>query len=203
MAEYRIKAVIKSEAIFGSGKSKGQIHEDCLYDNDGFIYYNGKTLKGVLRKTAKLISNHYKKQKERIEGLFGAEYDNERKEGKLRFSNLTVSNGMKYKLKEELEATPTEVLLSMTYIRNFIRVENNGVAQDGALRNIRTIREKMVLFCDLGDLDISIEEEKLLALIVQNTRYLGMNVSKGRGEVEMTLLKDNEELKIKASEVIN
>ncbi len=203
MAKYKIKVVIKSEAIFGSGKSKGQIHEDCLYDKDGFIYYNGKTLKGMLRKTAELISNHCKNQKDRIEGLFGAEYDNEHKEGKLRFSNLTVSDGMKYKLTEELKATPSEVLSSMTHIRNFIKIEGNGVAKDGALRNIRTIREKMVLFCELGDLYINTDEEKLLALIVQNTRYLGMNVSKGRGEVEMTLLKNEEPLKVKASEVIN
>ncbi len=208
MAEYKIKVIIKSEAIFGSGKSKGQIHEDCLYDKDGFIYYSGKTLKGMLRKTAKLITDNCKELKGSIEGLFGTDYDDSKKclesrsEGKLRFSNLTVSEGIRNNLKANLNPTSLEVLSAMTHIRNFIKIGKNGVTEKGALRNIRTIRENMVLFSELGKLDLE-REEKLLALIVKNTRHLGMNVSKGRGEVKMTLLKDNREVEVRSGEVIS
>lgn len=212
MAEYKIKAVIKSDAIFGSGKSKGQIHEDCQYDEDGFVYYGGKTLKGMLRKTGKMIIDNYlkidnengKKLEETLIKLFGSEYVKDRAEGILRFEDLKVSEELRNKVKSKSNAQPDEVLNAMTDINSFIKIDSTkGVTEEKTLRNIRTIKKEMVFYSKLGEINLSDDEEKLLDLIVKNTNYLGMNISKGRGEVELKLYK-NEEItkKVNAEEVI-
>jgi len=211
MSRYKIKALIKSGAIFGSGKSKGQIHEDSQYDEDGFIYYNGKTFKGMLRKSGEFIVDSYKsieelKGKELEESfikLFGSRFGEGRKEGILRFSNLEVSDEVKSHFKN---LPSDEVLELMTEVNSFIRIGENGVTEESSLRSIRVVKKDMVFWCELGELSISTEEEKLLALIVKNTRALGMNLSKGRGEVEMNLVKlidgKNKLIKVDARDVI-
>lgn len=213
MVEYKIKAIIKSDAIFGSGKSKGQIHEDCQYDKDGFVYYGGKTLKGMLRKTGKMIIDNYKeidnKKGEELEEnlikLFGSEYVKDREEGILRFEDLKVSENLRNKLKAELNAKPYEVLDSMTDINSFIKIDSKkSVTEKNSLRNVRTIKKEMIFYSNLGEIALSPEQEKLLALVVKNTKYLGMNVSKGRGEVELKLYKNEEiTINVKTQEVIN
>lgn len=204
MANYRIKAIIESETIFGSGKSRGQINEDCQYDEDGFIFYNAKALKGVLRSTGELIINSCKEKEleEKFYKLFGATYFEDvknRNNGELRFSNLQISDEMKKALKDL--GNKHEILQAMTNIRQFIRIDKNGVTKENSLRNIRTIKEKMVFYSELGEHELT-NEEKFLALIVKSTKYLGMNISKGRGKVKLSLLKDNIEVKTSAREVI-
>lgn len=214
MSNYKIKAVIKSEAIFGSGKSKGQINEDSKYDEDGFVYYSGKTLKGMIKKTSNLIIDNCKEFEnfDELKGiydkLFGKENskigkENSENSGKIHFSNLEISKEMKNKLLNEFKLTSSEILSAMTNIRNFIKIDNEkGVTAEGSLRNIRTIKENMVFFSDLGELNLEDKEKKFLALVVRNTKNLGMNISKGRGEVKLTLLEDGEELEVTAKEVI-
>lgn len=207
ISNYKIKAVIKSEAIFGSGKSKGQINEDSKYDEDGFVYYSGKTLKGMIKKTSNLIIDNCKafenfdELKKIYDELFGKE--NSKISEQMHFSNLEISKEMKNKLLNEFKLTSSEILSAMTNIRNFIKIDNEkGVTAEGSLRNIRTIKENMVFFSDLGELNLEDKEKKFLALVVRNTKNLGMNISKGRGEVKLALLEDDEEFKVTAKEVI-
>lgn len=62
MEKYQLIVKIDSEAIFNSGESDGNIVQmKVLTDEQGFVYYHSKTLKGQLKDQAIWIYKEYKK----------------------------------------------------------------------------------------------------------------------------------------------
>ena len=210
MSKYKLVMIIKSEAILGSGISNVFIHEDCSYDENGFVYYHAKTLKGIFHKTAEKIGI------KNIDVLFGAEGNNEdkgiaenqkenkksnitqqeknitQKNGKLIFSNLEVPKEIVQIVNENSKLNTNEVLNLQTNIRQFIKINKNGTTEDGSLRNIRTIKDGMILLGEVyAEKILNEEEEKEFLFVLKATRNIGTMRNRGRGEVEFKLFKDN------------
>jgi len=193
--KYKIKVTLKSETIFGSGNSLGSlVNEEVLHDEDGFPYYNAKTLKGKIRREAENIWKNIgtKRLEESYINLFGSEFNvgDQHKNGGVKFSDLTlkenVKNNLKF-LKNEKIINKNEILNSMTNIRQFIKIEND-TAVDGALRSMRTVKENLEFESEIEcDFEKGSLEEALLFCSIGNLKYLGMNNAKGRGLVECEL----------------
>ena len=186
MEIYKLVLVIKSEAILGSGMSNVYVHEDCLYDERGFIYYHSKTLKGILHNSAEKLGISEKHRK-----LF---FGNESIEGKLIFSNLEIPKEIKEIVRNE-SLSETDTLNLQTNIRQFIKIGNNGTTENGSLRNIRTVKDRMVLIGEIKSQDeLTIEQEKDLLFILKAVRNIGMMKNRGRGEVEFKIYHESENL---------
>lgn len=208
--KYKIEVILKSETIFGSGNSLGSIiNEEVLHDDEGFPYYNAKTLKGKIRKEAENIYVNIGGARlgKAFINIFGSEFNkgNQHIDGKVKFSNLGLSNEIKNNLKflmNERIITKNEVLNSLTNIRQFIKIENNN-AVDGALRSIRTIKPELKFVSEIEcDFENGSLEEALLYCSLGNLKYLGMNNSKGRGEVECKLIREGINLENCIKEVL-
>ncbi len=204
MVTYELALIIKSEAIFGSGISNVYIHEDCQYDENGFIYYHSKTLKGLLHRTGK---NLFGDDNKIVKSLFGSEADeeieekkekkfkenstekeeSERKinEGKLIFSNLELPNEIKEIVKKE-QLSIGEILKIQTNIRKFIKIGASGVNEN--LRTVRTVKDGIVLTGQIKiKMGLTEKEKRDLLFILKATRNIGLMKNRGRGEVEFKI----------------
>ena len=186
MKIYKLVLVIKSEAILGSGISNVYIHEDCLYDERGFVYYHSKTLKGVLHNIAEKLGIS-----EENRNLF---FGNEKREGSLIFSNLEIPAEIKKIVKDE-KLLESDILNLQTNIRQFIKIGESGVTESGSLRNIRTIKDGIVLIGEIkSEKELTAEQERDLLFILKAVRNIGMMKNRGRGEVEFKIYNGSKNL---------
>ena len=186
MKIYKLVLVIKSEAILGSGISNVYIHEDCLYDERGFVYYHSKTLKGMLHNIAEKLGI-----REENRNLF---FGNEKREGSLIFSNLEIPAEIKKIVKDE-KLLESDILNLQTNIRQFIKIGESGVAESGSLRNIRTVKDGIVLIGEIkSEKELTVEQERDLLFILKAVRNIGMMKNRGRGEVEFKIYNGSKNL---------
>lgn len=207
MEEYTLKIELLTDAIFGSGYSvPGFIDADVLHDGYGFLYINGKTLKGKLGEMASVFVNMIKEMdkhaemadrfQKKKEELFGvAEKYNH---NKLKFSDCEISKRIKEYYKyymRDSDIKPQEVLESLTYIETQTSIDyTSGVARKNSLRNYRVINRGIILYSYIHSPKKLDDEDKiLLASACSLLRHLGSNETKGKGEVKVSLwLKEKE-----------
>lgn len=190
-----IEVELLSEAIFGSGEAvPGYIDLEVLHDEYGLPYLKGKTFKGNLRKSVEGLGKILMKSeiKESIDDLFGTSYS--QNESILKFSDCSVNEEVKsyiaYGICENY-FTAQEVLASLTDIRYFTRMNENGVSQDGSLREFRVINRGLIFETIVeSSRELTQWEKGLLACGVSAVRELGVMKSRGKGEIEARLLED-------------
>ena len=204
MEEYRIEIELLSESIFGSGESESNgVDVEILKDEIGVPYFKGKTLKGKLREEAEVLKNYFSNlgfgEYETIfSKLFGKEgdYNNET----LKFSSCKISKNIHNSLSsgiKENKFTKSDVLNSLTEVRSFTRIDKNGVAKDGSLRQARVIKKGLKLYCEVTSLkDLTSKEKILLASAVAALRNLGTMESRGKGLVKCRLLNGSKDVTV-------
>lgn len=195
MGNYQVKIELLSETILGSGESvAGYIDLDVLHDELGLPFLKGKTLKGRLREEAENIVRLQSKvfNEDQVNKLFGINDSEE--ETILALSDCTVSDNVKKALKcSGLDAN--EVLNSLTDIRSFTAIDDDGIAKDGSLRQIRVINKRLKLTSKVNFRDeISNDDLTLFGLSVLSLNHIGLMCSRGKGKVKCTLIRDNEDI---------
>lgn len=207
MIRYPLEIKLLSETTFGSGESQnGRVNEDVLVNNEGLPYFLGKTFKGCLRKSIDDILKPFylaNKQEESfsniIEELFGiGDYksDKETKEqekntqsqkyGKLKFSNFYLHDDI---LKIFPKTNKDKILDVLTDIRFSIKMDENlGVARNGSLRATRVLKKGLVFvgFIECEE-KLRDDEFKILKRGILSLRNLGVNKSRGKGQVKITI----------------
>ena len=195
MGDYQIKIELLSETILGSGESvAGYIDLDVLHDDLGLPYFKGKTLKGRLREEAENIvrlQGNIFSQKQ-VEKIFGTKDggDNTR----LALSDSTVSEKIKKAIKAS-EIGAEDILDALTEVRTFTAIDDNGVARDGSLRQIRVIKRGLMLSSKVTFRnEINDDDLTLFGLSVLSLKHIGLMCSRGKGKVKCRILKENEDI---------
>lgn len=210
MNTYYIRIQLQSETIFGSGLSvPGSVDLEVLHDQNGLPYMKAKTIKGKLREEIEAIVdsikainlNQYQHYYKIVEKMFGQSFSNEEKKEKsssIYFSNCTIDPQVRLAVEQAVQQrviSSYEVLNGMTEQRYFIQVNENGVAEDGSLRQIRVIKPGFVfitpLYCSQ---DINKEALELLACGASSLRYLGSMESRGKGSVVCSLYENDTDI---------
>ena len=201
MEEYTLKIELLTNAIFGSGNSvPGFVDTDVLHDKYGFLYINGKTLKGKLGEMASLfvnmikdmdgyeeIAERFKKKKDELFGV-AEKYSHD----KLKFSDCEISrnirNYYKYYMKDS-DIEPEEILESLTHLETQTSIDYTyGIAKKNSLRNYRVINRGIVLYSYIySPKKLDDEDKVLLASACSLLRHLGSSETKGKGEVKVSL----------------
>ena len=159
--QYEIKIELLTETLFGNGSAvPGYVDSDVQTDEDGMPFLKAKTLKGLVRENAELISYNLGFGMEMVETLFGTET----KAGKVRFSDGTfpenVQKAFRYYKKNE-GITKEELRQTFTTEVSYTRLEN-GVVADHSLRTLRMLKENMNFVAQLGtETDLKEEEGAL------------------------------------------
>jgi CRISPR/Cas system CSM-associated protein Csm3 (group 7 of RAMP superfamily) len=181
MIKYKIKITLKSDMCCGTGVGDGaEIDTMTAFDDVGLPIIPAKRLKGLLREQGEFIVKYGKHKKRNVIKLFGDLND---KHGLIRVSNAVIENYDE--IRSELtsaEYPPDEVSAIFTAYRTQTCINNDGVAYDHSLRVTQTIKKGTIFFADI-DVDSNCYTE-LLTDCVKALRHIGLNKTRGFGEVE-------------------
>lgn len=197
----RIKMKLISDAIFGSGISvPGGEDISVLCDQYGFPYYKGSTFKGVFREELMRFlgwtMDSEKDIEKKLSQLLGKSgdtiYDSSHK---IVFSDFILSNAVRKQILNEIEPEVAGILDTginysemitdaLSHTRTFTKLDENGMAQEGSLRNCRCVNKNLIFYsdmiCDKEDLTLI---EDVLSMI----KWIGSMRNRGFGKVTISV----------------
>ncbi|MGN0465820.1 MAG: RAMP superfamily CRISPR-associated protein [Lachnospiraceae bacterium] len=183
--QYQIKIKLLSDGCPSSGEVyNSTVDVEIDYDSLGFPYLSAKRIKGCLRETALFLREWGMDIP--VEEIFGKEGNSK---GNLRLESAKLEDYES--MRAEIEkykgfgiGHPQNVLKYFSYIRTQTAMEN-GVAKSTSLRVLRVLKKGLVF-----EANISIDEKykEYLANICKCTRNIGLNRTRGLGEVEIFLV---------------
>ncbi len=191
----KIKMELLSDTIFGNGMSiPGGEDISVLSDENGFPYYKGGTFKGIFREELECFLEWTLKDKEKPEKikqimftLLGESGDDEIKNNrKLVFSDFQLSDCVKNAVLEEVgEGKKSIVLNSMSHLRTFTSISEDGTSEKGSLRNCRCINKGL---CFYSEIQCSSKDRKLVVDVISNIKWIGTMRNRGFGKVKITVV---------------
>jgi CRISPR-associated protein Csx10 len=159
----------------------GFVDTDVCFDDFGLPYIPAKRLKGVLREHGLDILSVDESYSGVFDKLFG-------ETGKLTPGTLHISNGRlkNYNgiVREIAQAHRSELAEVYTSVRSRTKMEG-GKAAPGALRALRVLNRKQVF-----EFPVTLSEDtlELFQMCVKSLRSMGLNRSRGLGEVKCALV---------------
>ena len=191
----KIKMELLSDTIFGNGMSiPGGEDISVLSDENGFPYYKGGTFKGIFREELERFLDWTLEEKEKPEkikeimlDLLGESGDDEiTNSRKLVFSDFQLSDYVKNAVLEEVgEGKKNIILNSMSHLRAFTSISENGTSKNGSLRNCRCINKGLCFYSEIACLK---EDEELVKNVISNIKWIGTMRNRGFGKVKITAL---------------
>lgn len=163
----------------GSGLAAGaDVDALVIKDGQGLPYVPGRTLKGLLREAASVLSE----DQETVDKTFGISGD---KDGHITgasfFSNATLPSAERQYILEQGLASHLYQTFSST------RIDENGIAKDNALRRIET-----VVPCKLeGEiLNVPNGAEQMLEDAMHYIKRMGTGRNRGYGRCKISIRKE-------------
>ena len=193
---YIMQIKLLSETIIGSGDSiPGSVDTEIVYDEVGLPYIKGKTIKGNLREQVDEIEKLLKLKEEHYSNLFfGKEGIYNDKQSILNISDATLSKNIQLAIKNAVnnkEIYTQEIIQALTNDRAFTKIKD-GIAEDKSLRTIRTIDSGLIFQVEINpSRELTKEEEGILAASVKMFKHIGLMRTRGKGYIECSLWKDN------------
>lgn len=200
---YKIRIKLLSDTIFGSGESvPGVVDAEVLHDQHGFPYMKGKTLKGRLREESDMLVRCLPESSELssvLDVIYGQGGDDSKHH--MIFSDLELDRNLRNVIEglirdktNDLDETDVLQAVSSIYTATSIDYET-GKAKDGSLRKSRVIKRGLVFYAGLSaDWELTEKEEAFLGASIAALKHLGVAVTRGRGNVECSLLKDDKDI---------
>lgn len=199
MLRYSLTIKLLSDTCCGTGEGNG-VTKDVLstYDKYGLPYIPAKRIKGILRSNADFLLKYKQCDQAEITQLFGTGSQ----DGALRIGNAQLENYSELVQVIQHHSdifTPKAVERAYTVQRTSTAIEETGVAKDKSLRTFGSIPKGEIFVADIW-VDTNEENpellqkcEKLLQNCVKLLRRIGLNRTRGYGEVKATLLKSEGE----------
>lgn len=188
----KIKMKLLSDAVFGNGVSvPGGEDIAILCDSYGFPYYKGSTFKGIFREELirylgwKGSSEQEIDQKsERLLGKSGDTYleNND----KIMFADFTLSPLVRECILEEVGAdNPDLVRGSLSHMRMFTKLDEDGLVEDGSLRSCRCVNKNLIFY---SQIDCRAEDRELIEDVLKLVKWVGSMRNRGFGKVQLSVI---------------
>lgn len=183
----KIKMTLLSDTIFGNGESiPGGEDISVLYDEYGFPYFKGGTLKGIFREELYRLLRWEGKEEIEVnsivkEWLGVNDNDEASTERRIQFSDFQLSGYVKEKIRKEID-NPSIILDSLTHLRTFTQIEENGIVKEGSLRTGRCINKGLVFYSELQCKNDQIDR---ICDILAQIKWIGTMRNRGFGKVRM------------------
>ena len=184
--KYKIKIELLSDMCPSSGGTYGSVVDnDIEYDSYGIPYISAKRIKGCLRESALLMREWGIDIP--VEEIFGKEGN---RKGSLRLGSAKVPQHDQYHAEiteygQTGLAHPQNVLRFFSYIRVQTALEG-GVAKEGSLRVLRVLKKGLVFEAEALLAEIYFQA---MIKICRCTRNMGLNRTRGMGEVKVSFEK--------------
>ena len=184
----RIKMELLSDAVFGSGMSvPGGEDISVLSDSNGFPYYKGGTFKGIFREELGRYLTWIDDSDARnvVNKLLGDKGSNDTEDsGKMIFSDFVISDAVKEAVLDEIGNNKQSVLDSMTNIRVFTSITQDGISKEGSLRMARCVNKGLVFYSDIR---CQKEDEPLVKEVLPLIKWVGSMRNRGFGKIKITI----------------
>ena len=192
----KIRIELQSDTCFASGELyNSTIDTDVCYDEYGLPFISAKRLKGCLRESALELFefglSDFQELQVSVDDIFGKAG---KQESVFSLQNARLEHYAEY-VNELTTCTKTEyktqqaVLNNFTYIRQQTSIDNvTGTAEETTLRSIRVMNKGLVFETQIAIPD---EYDALFEKICKNVRFMGLNRTRGMGEVRLSYVKDN------------
>lgn len=183
----KIKMHLLSDVIFGNGASvPGGEDISVLRDDNGFPYYKGGTFKGIFREELERYL-HWTMAEEstvqaRLEELLGSSGNDREAEGKLVFSDFTLSEYVKEKVFAEIGEDREAVLDAFTNLRTFTSIDGDGTVSEGSLRSARCVNKGLYFYSEISGRR---EDEPLVREVISLVKWIGSMRNRGFGKVKI------------------
>lgn len=163
----------------GSGLAAGaDVDALVIKDNKGLPYVPGRTIKGLLREAASILSD----DKEIVNIVFGVSGDKEdHKAGMTFFGNATLPlDEYRYIVEQGLASHLYQTFAST-------RIDENGIAKDNTLRKIET-----VIPCKLEGEILNVPDgaENMLEDAMHYIKRMGTGRNRGYGRCRISIRKE-------------
>lgn len=186
----KIQMKLLSDAIFGNGVSvPGGEDISVLSDQYGFPYYKGGTLKGIFREELERYLSWTMKTKEEagdaLRMFLGENGDREiLNSRKIIFSDFQLSDAVKSAILEEIGTEQKEqVLDSLSHIRTFTSISEDGTVEEGSLRNCRCINQGLYFY---SEVQCAKKDQEMVRDVLAMIKWIGTMRNRGFGHVQIT-----------------
>ena len=147
MTKYILKMVLESDAAFGRGDGVvGLVDAEVQHDENGFPFFSGRALKGLLVQECADILASLPSEKSSWEQsawrLFGRPGSSLVDSAVMVVGNALLPGDLRQAIAEDIKLNrirAEEVLALFTSIRSQTAIDESGVAKDSSLRRIRVI----------------------------------------------------------------
>ena len=186
----KIKMELLSDVVFGNGMSvPGAEDISVLCDEYGFPYYKGGTFKGVFREELKRYLSWTLSDEDNIEDfvvqLLGESDANGTDNGKLIFSDFHLSGAVKQKMIETIDKDKADIIKeSLTHIRTFTKIGEDGMVKDGSLRSCRCVNKGLFLY---SEIKCRPEDESMVKEVLCLIKWIGTMRNRGFGKVKISV----------------
>ena len=185
----RFKIELISDLCSSNGESYGSVIDtDVCYDQYGLPVIKGKPLKGCLLEIAEELTECDIIDEKFIETVFG-------KSGNSYSGNLIINDAVLENYQAEKQdilqmsdiPSKNQVIDCFSYTRGQTEIDSDGKAKDKSLRCIRVVKRGLSFICEYEiDSKYADNFEKCVCLL----RHIGMNRTRGLGEVKCSVLPD-------------
>lgn len=195
MKSLQVEVKLLSPLQLGSGKADVILDSEAVHDRYGLPYFPGKRFKGLLYESAiemAEISNGAWFTAEEVEALFG--HGNSDMVA-MRIDNLTLNDyekkqeQWKYLQKSFPGLFDKDALWeSYTSVRYQTAIDENGIADEGSLHNLRVVDAGLKFtgsICLLQDVP---KAQEILKKALMNLRYAGAKRNRGCGHIRCRLV---------------
>lgn len=196
----RIKIKLLSDMCCGIGEGNGSnVDTATAFDKYGLPIIPGKRIKGLLRECGQVLCDNGYTKSEVMTELFG---NKEGKFGCIKIENAVIADYQK--IIDDLTKIPSNMqdILSKEMIRNTFTsvrtqtsIDENGVAKNLSLRTTEVIKKGYEFYSDISVDTDNQDCIKLLEACVKTLHHIGLNKTRGFGEVCCSLLECDNNLK--------
>ena len=198
MKKMQVEVTLLSPLELGSGKADVVLDSEAVHDKYGMPFFPGKRFKGLLYESALElveISGGAWFTEDEVNALFGHGSSDT---VALRIDNLTLTD---YEKKQEqwqyLQASFPELFdkdalwESYTSIRYQTAIDENGIADEGSLRNLRVVDAGLKFTGSISLLQDVPKAQEILAKALLNLRYAGAKRNRGCGHIRCRLMDES------------
>ena len=195
MKSLQVEVTLLSPLQLGSGKADVILDSEAVHDRYGLPYFPGKRFKGLLYESAvemAEISNGSWFTREEVDALFGHGSSDA---VAMRIDNLTLND---YEKKQEqwnyLQTSFPELFdkdalwESYTSVRYQTAIDENGIADEGSLHNLRVVDAGLKFTGSICLLQEVPKAQEILKKALMNLRYAGAKRNRGCGHIRCRLV---------------
>ena len=188
----KIKMKLLSDAVFGSGISvPGGEDISILCDCYGFPYYKGSTFKGIFRE--ELIrylgwkGNTEQEIAQKTERLLGKSGDTYLEDhDKITFADFTLPPIVRESILDEIDAEHPELVTdSLSHIRMFTKLDEDGLVEEGSLRSCRCVNKNLIYYSQINCRE---EDRELIEDVLKLVKWVGSMRNRGFGKVQLSVI---------------